>query len=115
MIGTLMLVGGLNSGNVFIWCIGLILLLLSITFGFVMLGVLVEVKEETEIFQITNITRGNYNITAEYDNVKTVTSTDARYYNAEDTNLEIVIIRKLNSYGFCPNNPKINFQIKKGE
>lgn len=98
------------------WVVGGVISLgFDIIIGFMLCGIGFPVKTNTVVHDPSTVTRGAYNITAEYNNGETLTSTDARYYNADDSELEVVIETKVNSYEGILYPIYVSFRIKQGE
>ena len=77
---------------------GTVLVIFSLAIGFLMLGMLVEVKKTKEPIPIVKVTRGGSSTLLEIGNGVAITDETAKVYNAKDSNISAYRIKTYNSY-----------------
>ena len=104
-IGLLLLF--LSGNNLNIKILGVVYILISIVFGFFLIGVCVSVKETLEIIKPIEIVRSGTTTFVKIQEgkiLKTIESDSHRIYLIDTNNLRVEVLNKYNSYGFSPDN-----------
>ena len=79
--------------------IGIMTVVFVILIGFLALGCKWPVKTVPQNQEILRVSKGAYTVIAEYGDGQSLTSSDARIYNADTSDIVIVHLIQYNSYG----------------
>lgn len=82
--------------------VGIVLILLSIGFGFVMLGTVAPVEEKKVSIRDYEIFKSSYRVIVD-TNKGQFTSTDMKYQDIAKDNIKVFQVKNINSYGFTIN------------
>jgi len=105
VLGVGLLLLFLSGNNLNIKSLGVVLVLMSMFFGFFLIGYFIPVKETLEIIKPTEIVRSGTTTFVKIQEgkiLKTIESDLHRIYLIDTNNLRVEVLNRYNSYGVSP-------------